>query len=142
MSKYEGRMERRCYGRMPSRRDQGAPAVASHSVATVAVAAVGAPCWSGEKHFPQDLNSSHHHLHECTLLATKRAQMLETTTGDIHTLNFITEPNNLTPLRKFLRMTGLGHTKPLRYKRELSHSDDSTTDNPSSAEPDFGAFEP
>jgi len=95
------------------------------------------PCPCG-----QDLNSSHYHLRDCILLAPQRAQMQQTTTGDIQSLEFLTEPTNSAPLRRFLRATGLGHTKHLRYDRIPSRPNSDDSERSSSPEPDFAVFEP
>jgi len=89
------------------------------------------------------LNSSHHLLRDCSLLATERATLLRSTTGDIQTASFIIVPKNTQPIRRFLRATSLDHSTRLCFDK----ADDSTidgADNPSSGspEPDFDAFEP
>jgi len=58
--------------------------------------------------YPCGLNliSSHHLLQDCTLLSEQRTELLKSTTGDIQTLNFITMPTNVQPIRPFLRATG------------------------------------
>jgi ribonuclease HI len=93
------------------------------------------PCPCGK-----DMNSSHHLLRNCTLLATQRARLLATTVGDIQTSEFIINPNNLPPLRQFLKATGLGHTKHLCFDQAHT-TDDNESDHSDSPEPDFGAFE-
>jgi len=95
------------------------------------------PCPCG-----RSLNSSHHLLQECTLLARKRTELLRSTTGDIQTLNFITTPTNVQPIRRFLRATGLGHSTLLSFDASddsaINDADDTSSGSP---EPDFGAFE-
>ena len=89
-----------------------------------------------------DLTSSHHLLRECPLLATHRALLCQSTTGDIQSPDFITSPENSLPLRKFLRATGLGHSALIRFNENhntLYRTDTSDLDSP---KPDFGAFEP
>jgi hypothetical protein len=95
------------------------------------------PCPCG-----QDLNSSHHHLRDCILLAPQRALLQQSTKGDIQSLEYLTEPANAAPLRRFLRTTGLGHTKNLRYNQTPTEINSSDPECPSSPEPDFAAFEP
>ena len=62
------------------------------------------------------MNSSHHLLRDCTLLATHRARLLASTVGDIQASKFIINPNNLPPLCQFLKETGLGYTKHLCFE--------------------------
>jgi ribonuclease HI len=93
------------------------------------------PCACG-----QELNSSHHLLRDCPLLATQRVTLLRSTIGDIQTPDFITTPQNSLPIRRFLRATGLGHTVHLRFNDNTIHSNDDTDSD--SPEPDFGAFDP
>jgi hypothetical protein len=89
-----------------------------------------------------DLNSSHHLLRDCPLLAMQRADLVHSTTGDIQTLGFITAPQNALPIRQFLRRTGLGHSTHLHFDGD-HHMPDSADDTCSaSSEPDFGVFEP
>ena len=45
-----------------------------------------------------DLNSSHHLLRDCPLLAAQRATLLNSTTGNIQTLGFLTAPQNTLPV--------------------------------------------
>ena len=89
------------------------------------------------------LNSSHHLLQDCILLAKQRTELLRSTTGDIQTVRFITIPTNIQPIRRFLRATGLGHSTHLRFNANadspMNDADDTSSDTP---EPDFGAFEP
>jgi ribonuclease HI len=88
------------------------------------------------------LNSSHHLLQNCSMLATQRATLLHSTTGDIQTPDFLTTPNNALPLRQFLRKTGLGHSSHLHFDGGDHNRPDSTDISDSdSPEPDFGAFE-
>jgi ribonuclease HI len=88
-----------------------------------------------------DLNTSHHLLRDCPLLLVQRTKLLQSTTGDIHTMSFITAPRNTTAIRRFLRATGLGHTPHLCFDKHSTADgvDDTDSDSP---EPDFGAFEP
>jgi hypothetical protein len=90
-----------------------------------------------------DLNSSHHLLRDCPLLASQRTELIKSATGDIQTPGFITAPENFLPLRRFFRMTGLGHTTHLCFEGAADstriHADDTDSDSP---EPDFGVFEP
>jgi ribonuclease HI len=89
-----------------------------------------------------DLNSSHHLLRDCPLLASQRTELVRSAIGDIQTLGFITSPDNFLPLHRFLRATGLGHTTHLCFKEAanstMTHDDDTDSDSP---EPDFGVFE-
>ena len=85
-------------------------------------------------------NSSHHLLRDCVLLATHRAKLLASSVGDIQTSDFITNPKNFIPLCRFLRATGLGHTKNLCFDQNPTSSDNGS-DNLGSPEPDFGVFE-
>jgi hypothetical protein len=86
------------------------------------------------------MNSSHHLLRDCTLLATHRVRLLLATVGDIKTSEFIINASNLPPLHRFLKATGLGHTKHLSF--DLSPTtDDNESDRSESPEPDFGGFE-
>jgi hypothetical protein len=98
------------------------------------------PCPCGN-----DTSSSHHLLRDCTLLATHRAELLASTIGDIQNSDFITNPKNFLPLRRFLKATGLGHTKLLCFDQTHTTNDDTSDDNESnhsgSPEPDFGVFE-
>ena len=87
------------------------------------------------------MNSSHHLLRNCTLLSTHRARLSATTVGDIQTSEFILNPNNLRPLLRFLKATGLGHTKHLCFDQTPT-TDDNESDHSDSPEPDFGVFEP
>jgi len=89
-----------------------------------------------------DLNSSHHLLRACPLLAAQRAALLHSTTGDIESLGFLTAPQNTLPLRNFLRKTGLGHSSQLRFDDDHNPKYGSYTSDSASSEPDFDAFEP
>jgi len=71
------------------------------------------PCPCG-----MDLVTSHHLLRECQLLSTQRTILQCATTGDIHTPQFITSPENALPLRKFLRTTGLSHSTHLHFTED------------------------
>jgi len=91
--------------------------------------------------YGMDLATSHHLLRKCQLLSTQRTILQRATTGDIHTPQFITSPENTLPLRKFLRATGLGHSTHLYFVEDqptTQATEDSGSDSP---EPDFGAFE-
>lgn len=94
------------------------------------------PCPCG-----QDLNTSHHLLRNCHLLAGPREALLHFTTSDIHTLSF-TAPQNTLPIHRFLRATGLGHSSRLLFcdNHHTTNSADGTDSD--SSEPDFRAFEP
>jgi len=88
-----------------------------------------------------DLITSHHLLRECQLLSTQRTILQRATTGDIHTPQFITSPENALKLCKFLRVTGLGHSMHLHFvvdQPTTQGTEDSGSDSP---EPDFSAFE-
>jgi hypothetical protein len=89
-----------------------------------------------------DLNSSHHLLRDCPLLATQRATLLLSTTGDIQTPGFLTTPQNALPLRHFLRKTGLGYSSRLQFDGGNNLTDITDASDSASPEPDFGAFEP
>jgi hypothetical protein len=67
--------------------------------------------------------------------------LLHATVGDIQTPEFIINPSNLPPLRRFLKATGLGHTKHLSFDQTPT-TDDNESDRSDSPEPDFGVFEP
>jgi ribonuclease HI len=88
------------------------------------------------------LNSSHHLFQDCTLLSKQRTELLQSTTGDIQTVSFITTPTNVQPIRRFLRATGLGHSTQLCFVQNddspMNDADDTSSDSP---EPDFDAFE-
>jgi ribonuclease HI len=88
------------------------------------------------------LNSSHHLLRECTLLSKYRTELLKATTGDIESPEFILNPKNQQPLRRFLKATGLGHTEKLCFHQPPDTTNDTMSDNSDSPEPDFGVFEP
>jgi len=94
------------------------------------------PCQCG-----MDLATSHHLLWECRqLLSTQGTILQRTTTGDIHTPQFIMSPENALPLRKFLCTTGLGHSTYFRFTEDqpaTQGTEDSGSDSP---EPDFRAF--
>jgi hypothetical protein len=65
-----------------------------------------------------------------------------TTTGDLQSLSFLTNPTNWLDLRRFLRATGLGHSTNICYDRQPAvslHDDTSDSDSP---DPNFGVFEP
>jgi ribonuclease HI len=94
------------------------------------------PCLCG-----LDLISSHHLLQNCPLLATQRAILLRSTTGDIHTSGFLTTPQNTRPLCQFLRKTGLGHSSNLRFDGDDNRSDITNSSDSGSPEPDSRAFE-
>jgi ribonuclease HI len=98
------------------------------------------PCPCG-----QDTSSSHHFLRDCTLLAAHRAKLLASTVGDIQNSDFITNPKNFLPLRRFLRATGLGYTKLLCFDQTHTTndnaSDDSESNHSGSPEPELGVFE-
>ena len=88
-----------------------------------------------------NLNTSHHLLCNCPLLATECATLLSTTVGDIQSPEFLIIPENSLALRQFLRATGLGHSVHLRLEGDHTttyRTDDSDSD---SQEPDFGAFD-
>jgi len=89
-----------------------------------------------------DLNSSHHPLRDCPLLATQRATLLISTTGDIQTPGFLTTPQNALPLRHFLWKTGLGYCSRLQFDGGNNLTDITDASDSASPEPDFGAFEP
>jgi len=94
------------------------------------------PCPCG-----MDLATSHDFLRECQLLSTQQTILQHATTGDIHTLQFITSPENALLLRKFLRTTSLGHSTHLCFTEDqptTQGTEDSGSDSP---EPDFGALE-
>jgi len=88
-----------------------------------------------------DLNSSHHLLRDCPLLASQCTELVRAATGDIQTPGFITAPQNFLPLRQFLLATGLGHSVHLCFATDstMIRADDTDSDSP---ELDFGAFEP
>jgi ribonuclease HI len=88
------------------------------------------------------LNSSHHLLRGCTLLSKYRTELLKATTGDIESPEFILDPKNQQPLRRFLKVTGLGHTEKLCFHQPLDTTNDTVSDHSDSPEPDFGVFEP
>jgi len=89
------------------------------------------------------LISSHHLLQECTLLSEQRTELLKSTTGDIQTLNIITTPTNVQPIRRFLRATGLDQSTQLCFVKNddspINDADNTSSDSP---EPYFGVFEP
>jgi len=64
-----------------------------------------------------------------------------TTSGDLQSLTFLTNPANWLGLRHFLRATGLGHTTDICYDRETTPSEEDQGSDSDSPEPDFGAFE-
>jgi len=92
--------------------------------------------------YGSDLNSSHCLLRDCRLLATHRARLLVSAVGDIHSSEFMINPKNLHPLCKFLRETGMGHTKQFCFDWNPYTIDDDEIDHSDSPEPDFGVFEP
>jgi len=95
------------------------------------------PCPCG-----QDLHTSHHLLQECTLLTQKRSRMQLSTSGDLESLTFLTNPANGLGLRNFLRATGLGHTINISYDRQPTPLEGDGVSDSDSPEPDFGTFEP
>jgi hypothetical protein len=64
------------------------------------------------------------------------------TTGDIESLTFLTNPANWLGLRHFLRVTGLGYTADICYDAEAIDIQDDEGSDSGSPEPDFGVFEP
>jgi ribonuclease HI len=88
-----------------------------------------------------DMNSSHHLLRQCILLMKYRTELLQSTVGDIQSSEFILNPKNQQPLRRFLKATGLGHTDKLCFDQPSNTMDDVATDHSDSPEPDFGIFE-
>jgi len=88
-----------------------------------------------------DLATSHHRLRECQLLSKQRTILQRVTTGDIHTPQFITSPENALPLRKFLRATGLGHSTHLCFAEDQPTTQGTEYSGSDSPEPDFGTFE-
>jgi ribonuclease HI len=94
------------------------------------------PCPCG-----QDLHTSHHLLRDCKLLVTQRSKLQRSTTGDIQSLTFLTNPANWVGLRNFLRDTGLGHITNISYDRQPIQLSEDASDS-DSPEPDFGVFEP
>jgi len=95
------------------------------------------PCPCG-----QDLHTSHHLLRDCTLLAQKCSRMRLSTSRDLESLTFLTNPANGLGLRNFLRATGLGHTINISYDRQPTPSEGDGVSDSDSPKPDFGAFEP
>ena len=89
-----------------------------------------------------DLNSSHHLLRDCTLLSKYRTELLQATVGDIESPEFIINPRNQQPLRRFLKATGLGHTQKLCFDQPANTTNDTASAHSDSPEPDFGIFEP
>jgi len=88
-----------------------------------------------------DLISSLHYLQECPLLDSHRCQLLLSSTGDLLSPGFITNPKNFKPIREFLRATGLGHSTALKFENPANNDEDSPTDA-DSPEPDFATFKP
>ena len=89
------------------------------------------------------LNSSHHLLRDCSLLATKCATLLRSATGDIQTASFIIPFENTQPICRYLQATGLGHSTCLCFEKDDDSTIDGANDTSSrSPEPDFGTFEP
>jgi len=89
-----------------------------------------------------DLQTSHHLLRYCTLLAQHRSLMQLSTAGDIQSPSFLTNPTNMPSIQRFLRTTGLGYTPNVRFDNQpttLQTDESSDSDSP---EPDFGVFEP
>jgi hypothetical protein len=90
------------------------------------------------------LNSSHHLLQECGLLTKQRTELLQSTTGNIQSVSYLTAPRNIRPICRFLRATGLGHSTHLCFDNRsinspINNADDTSSD---SSEPDVGVFEP
>jgi hypothetical protein len=88
------------------------------------------------------LNTSYHLLQNYSMLATQRATLLHSTTGDIQTPDFLTTPNNALQLRQVLRKTRQSHSSRLQFDGD-DHNQPGSADIPDSdlPEPDFGAFE-
>jgi len=64
------------------------------------------------------------------------------TSGDLQSLSFLTNPANWLGLRNFLRATGLGYSTNISYDKQpipIQKDEDSDSD---SSELDFGVFEP
>ena len=95
------------------------------------------PCPGG-----QDLNTSHHLLHDCTLLAQRRSRMQLATCGHLESLTFLTNQANWLGLRNLLRATGLGHTKNISYDRQPTPLEGDGASDSDLPKPDFGHFKP
>jgi len=87
------------------------------------------------------LVTSYHLLRECQLLSTQRTILQHATTGDIHTPQFITSPENTLPLHKFLHATSLGHSTHLRFAEDQPTTQGTEYSGSDESEPDFGTFE-
>jgi len=85
--------------------------------------------------------TSLHLLHDCPLLAVHRTTLLSSATEDIQSLDFLMAPENLLPLRRFLRATGLGHSVHLRFEGTQTNNRCTNNSNSDSPEPDFGVFD-
>ena len=91
----------------------------------------------------QDLYTSHHLLRDCALLAQQRSRMRRvSTSGDLQSLTFLTNPANWLGLRNFLQATGLGHTINISYDTQPTPLEGDGASDSDSPEPDFGVFEP
>ena len=63
------------------------------------------------------------------------------TTGNLQSLTFLTNPTNWLGLRRFLRGTGLGYTTEICYDRRTTPPEEDEDLDSDSPEPDFDAFE-
>jgi ribonuclease HI len=87
------------------------------------------------------LKTSHHLLRDCPLLATQRSALLSSTIGNIQSLDFLTTPQNATPLLRFLRATGLGYSAHPHLEGDHTTTNSTDDSDSGSPEPDFGAFD-
>jgi len=64
------------------------------------------------------------------------------TSGDLESLTFLTNPANWLGLQNFLRATELSHTKNISYDRQPTPLEGDGASDSDSPEPDFSPFEP
>ena len=64
------------------------------------------------------------------------------TTGDIQSPSYLTTPANAPAIRRFLRATGLGHTKTISYNENPTTPPCDDSPNGDTPKPEFGSFEP